>query len=294
MTITGQIQDDIQEDAIHSSAQQQKDNGRYRSQCGAVTDRDTIAIDEFRACERDTKLKRQQEFLTFDRPIFTQFMEKNFSKEFYMEQVHIPRKLDYPARFFESDICEALTKNHWWITPVVWIPVALLMFWISTEDVASKVVIFFEGLLLWTLLEYGFHRGVFHCESLLPDNKYFLVVHFFTHGVHHFFPFDGLRLAMPPALFTILASITWTVFNQFIATQPLLPLFSGIFVGFTIYDVLHYYFHHGAEKSKLGYIREMRKYHAIHHYKTPELGYGVSSKLWDWVFGTLIETKKIA
>jgi len=32
--------------------------------------------------------------------------------------------------------------------------------------------------------------------------------------------------------------------------------------------------------------------HAIHHYKYPEKAFGVSSPLWDFVFGTLPRTKQ--
>lgn len=248
-------------------------------------------------CETEHELlkstsKIENEFLSFDRPIFTQFMEKNFSKAYYMEQIHKPKRLDYPARFFESDFLESLTKTHWWTTPLVWFPVSAIMFYSSSLDFTEKCAIWLGGLLFWTFLEYGFHRFVFHCEKALPDNKYFLVIHFFTHAVHHFFPFDALRLAMPPAMFAILASITWIFFNLFIRTQPLLPFFSGIFVGFTLYDMMHFYLHHGGERSNFSHIRAMRKYHAIHHYKEPHRGYGVTIKFWDQVFGTLIDVDK--
>ena len=242
-----------------------------------------------RKCEGTSNRKASEDFLTFDKPIFGQFLTKKFSKQFYMEQVHIPRRLDYPARFFQSDYLEMLTKTYWWTPPVFWFPMAAAMIYASKVTAVEKVIIFCVGLFLWTLLEYFFHRCVFHCEDLLPESNYFMILHFFTHGVHHFFPHDPLRLAMPPVLFGILASITWVAFNQFIPTQPLLPLFSGIFVGFTLYDLMHFYLHHGAEKSHFRHIRAMRTYHALHHYKAPNLGYGVSLKLWDRVFGTLID-----
>jgi sterol desaturase/sphingolipid hydroxylase (fatty acid hydroxylase superfamily) len=31
----------------------------------------------------------------------------------------------------------------------------------------------------------------------------------------------------------------------------------------------------------------LRKHHYLHHFKTPEARYGVSTPLWDMVFGTL-------
>jgi sterol desaturase/sphingolipid hydroxylase (fatty acid hydroxylase superfamily) len=35
------------------------------------------------------------------------------------------------------------------------------------------------------------------------------------------------------------------------------------------------------------YWRELKKYHLAHHYKNYELGYGVTSKFWDVVFGII-------
>ena len=226
--------------------------------------------------------------MTLDEPIFRQFFTKNFSKALYMEQVHIPRQINYSARFFDSDFCEALTKTYWWTPAAVWFPVSALMIYFSNVGILEKASLFGKGLIFFTFLEYVFHRFVFHCEDSLPDNRYFLMLHFFTHAVHHYFPFDPLRLAMPPVMFLILAIPVWCLLHTFMATDPLLPFFAGIVVGFTLYDMIHFYLHHGAEKSFLPHIRRMRTYHAIHHYKEPDRGYGVTSKFWDRVFGTLI------
>ena len=36
------------------------------------------------------------------------------------------------------------------------------------------------------------------------------------------------------------------------------------------------------------YMKEMKKYHLAHHYKNFDLGFGVTSKVWDYVFNTVI------
>ena len=36
------------------------------------------------------------------------------------------------------------------------------------------------------------------------------------------------------------------------------------------------------------YMREMKKYHLAHHYKNFDLGFGVTSKIWDYVFNTVL------
>ena len=48
--------------------------------------------------------------------------------------------------------------------------------------------------------------------------------------------------------------------------------------------MLHYYVHHFAPKNRLG--KYLRKYHLAHHFKHEPLRYGVSTPIWDYVFGT--------
>lgn len=61
---------------------------------------------------------------------------------------------------------------------------------------------------------------------------------------------------------------------------------AGFIFGYVMYDVTHYYIHHN--KPYLGYFRSLKDYHILHHYKNPQLGYGVSNKLWDYVFNTVL------
>ena len=139
------------------------------------------------------------------------------------------------------------------------------------------------GLFLWTLVEYGMHRFLFHIDEWLPDNRWFLTAHFLLHGVHHYLPTDRLRLVMPPTLFLALAypwyRLARLIFPYYIA----IAIYSGGIMGYIFYDTTHYLLHHQTLPS---YWRELKKYHLAHHYKNFDLGYGVTSKLWDIVFGT--------
>lgn len=49
---------------------------------------------------------------------------------------------------------------------------------------------FFLGTIIWTILEYGLHRFLFHIDELLPDHPVFLTLHFLLHGIHHYMPMD--------------------------------------------------------------------------------------------------------
>jgi len=61
---------------------------------------------------------------------------------------------------------------------------------------------------------------------------------------------------------------------------------AGVLTGYILYDMTHYYIHHNKPTSS--YWKELKSYHVLHHYKDPKLGFGVSNKLWDYVFDTVL------
>ena len=66
--------------------------------------------------------------------------------------------------------------------------------------------------------------------------------------------------------------------------QWIAPLTSGFMIGYLAYDLTHYATHHFPMRS--GYAKYIKRHHMQHHYKDAETRFGVSSPLWDWVFGT--------
>jgi sterol desaturase/sphingolipid hydroxylase (fatty acid hydroxylase superfamily) len=52
-----------------------------------------------------------------------------------------------------------------------------------------------------------------------------------------------------------------------------------------LYDVLHYYFHFGSD-FPLPILNSLKKNHMKHHYRDSNRGFGVTTTLWDWLFGT--------
>ena len=67
------------------------------------------------------------------------------------------------------------------------------------------------------------------------------------------------------------------------------PLFIGFGLGYLAYDGTHYAVHHFRMSSPWG--RWIKRYHMIHHHTGVDARYGVSSPLWDWVFGTAGDPK---
>jgi sterol desaturase/sphingolipid hydroxylase (fatty acid hydroxylase superfamily) len=136
------------------------------------------------------------------------------------------------------------------------------------------------GLLIWTLVEYTMHRWVFHYQ---PRSRWGKQLHFLFHGVHHDYPKDASRLVMPPIVSIPLALFFFGLFLLvFGRIAP--PVFAGFLLGYLFYDMVHYATHHFSMKS--GVWLWLKKYHMRHHYDDDHSGYGVSSPLWDYIFGT--------
>lgn len=156
------------------------------------------------------------------------------------------------------------------------------------------------------------HRFLFHVDEWLPDNRWFLTIHFTLHGVHHYLPTDryakmkswhfliifSLRLVMPPALFLALAYPWYKLAHLLFPYYIALAVYSGGIAGYITYDMTHYFLHHhkyypqtlsyrSLISSLPSFYKELKKYHLAHHYKNFELGYGVTSKFWDTIFGKL-------
>ena len=94
---------------------------------------------------------------------------------------------------------------------------------------------------------------------------------------------------MPPVVSLPLAALFYGLF-YLICALPRLPawvgpLFFGFLIGYLAYDMIHYATHHFPMKREP--FKFLRRYHMQHHFKTPDQRYGVSSPLWDAVFGTM-------
>jgi sterol desaturase/sphingolipid hydroxylase (fatty acid hydroxylase superfamily) len=199
---------------------------------------------------------------------------------------------DEPIRLFDSDFLEAFTHINPVVVVIIWLPVALIflamavMRHIPGTSWAYIPVAFLLGVLVWTLTEYVVHRFVFHYQPSSPrmERAFFLF-----HGVHHAQPQCKTRLVMPPIVSIPLALFFYGLFYLVLvvlldAGAWLAPTFSGFIIGYLLYDLTHYATHHFP--MRWGPLKYLKRYHMQHHYKTPDKRYGVSSPLWDVVFGT--------
>jgi sterol desaturase/sphingolipid hydroxylase (fatty acid hydroxylase superfamily) len=196
-----------------------------------------------------------------------------------------------PIRLFKSNFLEFFTH----ITPVailvLWVPVVLILLIVPSAPVSfgQALVAFLLGLFIWTLAEYLLHRFVFHFPPKTPRMER---ITFLFHGVHHTQPQCKTRLVMPPPVSIPLAGLFygffWLLFGNFAGVPGWVhPIMAAFMVGYLVYDLTHYATHHFPMRNKAA--KFLKRYHMMHHYKTPDARYGVSSPLWDIVFGTMPE-----
>lgn len=195
------------------------------------------------------------------------------------------------TRMFKNDFLESLTKVHYSVPLIFWIPVIIYFIrkaYVVGEMSGSAVFGYFLfGLAFWTLAEYVLHRWVFHFH---PKSELGKRIHFIFHGVHHDFPKDRLRLVMPLSASIPMATIIYLMFYVFFAEFTLAAFFAGFLFGYLIYDECHYAMHHANFKS--GFFKKIKDHHMLHHYSDPEKGFGVSSALWDKIFGSGFQKKE--
>ena len=155
-------------------------------------------------------------------------------------------------------------------------------------SLAVSAALLGAGLLSWGLVEYAVHRWVLH---RVPRSEGFNLPGNLTHLRHHDDPQSLQRLnvqlteSLPICVVYYLAA--WAISGSW---QMATYLFTGLMAGYFFYEYLDFQAHHGTSRTRL--IRYLRKYHNQHHHYDATVRYGVTSPLFDYLFGTLDLPKK--
>ncbi len=200
------------------------------------------------------------------------------------------QQLNASPPLFESRFLDFFSRIHPAAPAIIFGPIVAGGIWLGSDrgyGAAKLIVLVGLGLFVWTLTEYWLHRLVFHWE---PDHPIGARLHFIIHGVHHDHPNDRLRLVMPPGASLPLAAIFLGLFVLIGGVPGAFPTFSGFILGYLVYDYTHYHVHHHTPKTEFG--KRLREQHMRHHFQDHRFGYGVSSPLWDYVFGTVPRRRK--
>jgi sterol desaturase/sphingolipid hydroxylase (fatty acid hydroxylase superfamily) len=138
---------------------------------------------------------------------------------------------------------------------------AIVLLAISPLKMTSVFELFIAGVVVWTFVEYVFHRFVFH--KLMPKE----------HGLHHAKPDEPVRRILWQiwVCFALVYSIAGGVF------------LAGAMVAYAWYLFVHHCAHHGPDNLPPSLL----KHHQSHH-RLASRNYGVSTTLWDHIFRTML------
>ncbi len=193
------------------------------------------------------------------------------------------------AQLFKNQYLEYLTKTHPLVIWGMYLPVLILLPYYSMNTVGfdgMKVfMIFLGGIFFWSLFEYIMHRFVFHYTAHTEKGK---KLNYILHGNHHEYPRDRERLFMPAAPSLIIAS-TLFLLMSLVMGKNVFAFFPGFMLGYLVYGSMHYAIH--AWNPPFKWMKGLWRNHHLHHYKQDHRGFGVSSTLWDHIFGTMFDLK---
>jgi sterol desaturase/sphingolipid hydroxylase (fatty acid hydroxylase superfamily) len=184
---------------------------------------------------------------------------------------------------FDQDFLEWFSHIHPLSLIVVYVPASAIFLWQGLSkglSISSSALLFAVGVVAWTLLEYLIHRFSFHYT---PRGRIGMFYAYMIHGVHHAFPEDDRRWLVPPVISVAISALIWLLLRTLFPVT-FHPSLAGGLAGYLVYDLSHYAMHRGP--SRFEFFNRLRRRHMQHHYVTPESWFGVSTPLWDYVFGT--------
>ena len=130
----------------------------------------------------------------------------------------------------------------------------------STLKFSIAVLLFGCGLVAWTVAEYITHRFVLH--AIAPVQ----------HGIHHAHPKEAVD------------KIFWQIWLAFVVVYLITG--GAILAGALVAYAWYLYVHYCAHQNPAILPASLLKHHLVHH-RLANRNYGVTTKFWDRVFGTM-------
>jgi sterol desaturase/sphingolipid hydroxylase (fatty acid hydroxylase superfamily) len=143
------------------------------------------------------------------------------------------------------------------------------------------------GIAVWTLLEYGLHRVALHFMAYFSP----------MHALHHAEP-AGLIGTPSWISVTVWLGVILLPFSFWLGFNVADGATVGIMLGYWWYGIVHHVIHHHAHKTphqwRSAYFDELRAWHMRHHHSPKQGNFGVTTQLWDHIFGTAIGVQRKA
>ncbi len=154
--------------------------------------------------------------------------------------------------------------------------VGAALVWAGLDHTGSHpgmaLLAFGTGLLLFSWVEYGFHRWLMHGQVPLLGPG---------HRKHHENPsgHDSMPFFLPPMILAVLVGL----FALLMPAGDALLLAGGLACGYAAYGLSHALIHVRRFRHPVG--RRWAAIHHVHHYH-PHANFGVTTPLWDILLRT--------
>jgi 4-hydroxysphinganine ceramide fatty acyl 2-hydroxylase len=180
-----------------------------------------------------------------------------------------------------------LRFRSFWIFPLTAVVLLRTAFYAEPESQARDLFWLFPiGVFMWTLLEYGLHRFIFHIQIPLRSPWLRDVVNS-SHLGHHASPRDPTKVLVRSMYGLVVSALVYgliyLISGSFFSAAGVM---TGIWAGFLYYEAVHYRVHFSLSGS--GFIARQRRAHFYHHFTNNRICFGVTSPLWDHVFRTAL------
>jgi sterol desaturase/sphingolipid hydroxylase (fatty acid hydroxylase superfamily) len=188
-------------------------------------------------------------------------------------------------QLFKNPILEKLSRTHISLPLGIFFSVSA---WLLVKGVQETGLQGWQiglsyaiGLVAFTWLEYNAHRYIYHMKPTTPWKQ---EIQYKFHGVHHDYPKDKGRLALPPLVSLAVTTVLFFAF-KLVMGDFVFGFLPGFLTGYAAYLGVHYMVH--AYRPPKNFFKVLWINHGIHHYKQSDRAYGVSSPLWDYVYRTM-------
>ena len=136
---------------------------------------------------------------------------------------------------------------------------------------------FLAGCVVWTFIEYGMHHWNGH---LLKGKSHFSSEHLRHHSRKDYFSPLHHKVLVAVGVGGAIAAVGSLLFGL----AQGVPFALGVVAGYSVYEYLHWANHKRAPRSAYG--RWARRHHFSHHFTDARYNHGVTTPIWDVVFGT--------
>lgn len=149
----------------------------------------------------------------------------------------------------------------------------------SRSDQLTWLAAAIAGGSSWTLVEYLLHRFVLHRMPLIAD----------LHHVHHAAPRSYVSTPTWASLLT-LAGLCFAPIWHLFSLNVALGATSGLVTGWLWYGIVHHVIHYRRPRRLAFALRLASHRHLLHHSPYESGNFGVTTAVWDYLFGTHISS----